>query len=327
MNLSWISKYRGQLMGVAILMVALFHSSIVHTNDLIDFFCFSGDMGVDIFFFLSGFGMYYACLKKPTYGQFMKKRMVRIVPAWFLVNLYGQLDAVGFDLTKLNAWGTIKCMTGLSFLLNGTLLFWYIPAQLLFYAMTPLFMRIYEKSRFKAYLTYGVVWIGLLGLSILFHNGRYFIFLFRWPVYFLGITFGELSDRKVEIGKKYLIIAGIIGAFGMVFVNLVRKYNYLSFVRYDYKYFAYVFVSIPLCLLLSLFFEKSRYFFKGLGFLGKITLEIYLLHEMILRKVQGTIDLFLFDSWGVIINLIVFLGTIGVAWLLHYILSVAGKNR
>ena len=95
MNMSLISKYRGQLMGFAILIVALFHSSIVHTNDLVDFFCFSGDMGVDIFFFLSGFGMYYACLKKQTYGQFMKKRMVRIVPAWFLVNLYGlAVDAI-----------------------------------------------------------------------------------------------------------------------------------------------------------------------------------------------------------------------------------------
>lgn len=326
MNMSLISKYRGQLMGFAILIVALFHSSIVHTNDLVDFFCFSGDMGVDIFFFLSGFGMYYACLKKPTYGQFMKKRMERIVPAWFLVNLYGQLDAVGFDLTKLNAWGTIKCMTGLSFLLNGTLLFWYIPAQLLFYAMTPLFMRIYEKSRFKAYLTYGVVWIGLLGLSILFHNGDYFIFLFRWPVYFMGIAFGELSYRKVDIGKNYLFMVGIIGVFGMVFVNLVRKYNYLSFVRYDYKYFVYVLVSIPLCLLLSLFFEKSRHDFKGLSFIGMLTLEIYLLHEMILRKVGSVIDIFSVDPWGVTINLLVFLGTVIVAWILHRVLSLLIKS-
>ena len=88
MNVNIISKYRSQLMGIAIVLVALFHSNIVRANNVLDYLCFSGDIGVDMFFFLSGFGMFYAYLKKPTVQGFYWKRLVRIVPVWFLVNLY-----------------------------------------------------------------------------------------------------------------------------------------------------------------------------------------------------------------------------------------------
>lgn len=321
MDFSVLSKCRGQLMGVAILLVALFHSSIVHANPTIDMICFIGDMGVDMFFFLSGMGMFYTYRKDTKPLQFYKKRMVRIVPAWFLVNLYIQLDQVGFDLTKLQLTSFVKYMTGFSFWLEGNLYFWYIPAALAFYAMTPAFMWMYKKNKKQAYAVFSIIWIALLGASIVFQNASYFIFLFRWPVFFLGILFGEFSYQKKKIKKAYVLSMALLLILGFFMENVIRMYNGRYGIRYDYKYFIYVLISIPICVILALAMDKIQYNFGSLRLLGGITLEIYLLHEYILRKVtiwMGTVP---FDSFGIWFNVLVFVGTVGVAWVLHVILA------
>ncbi|MCR4802764.1 MAG: acyltransferase, partial [Lachnospiraceae bacterium] len=189
MDYSLLSKYRGQLMGLAIIFVALFHSSLDHSYLIVDMLCFGGDMGVDIFFLISGFGMYYAFLKKPKLLQFYMKRVSRIVPAWFIVNLIIRFQED--DLTSIDKLFLLKTMTGFSFWIDGNLYFWYVSAILAFYLITPLFMFLYQKKKHYAYLTFSIIWFLLLGMSFVAHNASYFIFLFRWPVFFLGIYLGE----------------------------------------------------------------------------------------------------------------------------------------
>lgn len=77
-----ISKYRSELMGLSILWVVLFHSSI----DL-NFFPFSeiksiGYGGVDIFLLVSGIGIYKS-LEKNSISRFIKNRAKKIVPIWW----------------------------------------------------------------------------------------------------------------------------------------------------------------------------------------------------------------------------------------------------
>lgn len=324
MDVSLLSKYRGQLMGLAILLVAMFHSSVVHANAVIDMFCFCGDMGVDIFFLVSGFGMYYAYLKRPTWQEFYKKRIVRIVPAWFIVNLIIQLSDKTLTDIDWSVFG--KYMTGLSFWLEGNLYFWYIPAILAFYIITPLFMKFYLKNKKQAYLIFGGIWIGLLALSLVFHNADYFIFLFRWPVYFGGIFLGECSYKKVEIKKQAFVGIGILFVIGVVIENFIRQYNMLRYVRYDYKYLVYFIVAIPLCMMLVCLFDKVKYEFPVLKFLGGITLEIYLLHEFLLRKVTAYFEVLPFDNLAIVFNIVVFLGTIAIAFILHTLLDWVFKK-
>ena len=134
-------------MGIATIMVALFHSSIVRANDGIDLFFFVGDMGVDVFFFVSGLGMFFAWSKKPALKQFYINRFLRIVPTWFLVNLIVQFETIISG--QIDWWKEIKCFTGLSFILDGNLYFWYVPAILLLYLLTPVIMKQYEKETFS----------------------------------------------------------------------------------------------------------------------------------------------------------------------------------
>ncbi len=324
MHTETISKYRGQWMGIAILLVALFHCSIQRNHIAIAYLCFIGDMGVDFFFFLSGMGMYYAFQKKEvSLLEFYQKRTLRIVPAWFLVNLLRQYvfgAGIGLDLPSV-----IKLFTGFTFWLDGNLFYWYIPAQLCFYLMTPLFMKLYKQNKRKARGIFAGVWLVLLAICLLAHNADYFIFLFRWPIYFTGIFFGDLAYHKRKLPKYIpwmaLVLLGICGS------SLYWLFHHINMttIRYEYKYIVFYPFALSLCLLGSLLMEKSHARLRSLQWLGGITLEIYLLHEFLLAQFTRLVADIPFDSWYIIWNGMVFVITLAVAWALHQGISLSGR--
>ena len=84
-----ISKHRSELMGVAIIIVMLFHLDFN-----IDRFPFSlinypiticGSIGVDIFLLVSGFGLYLSLQQNNDFISYFKKRLIRILPAYYPV--------------------------------------------------------------------------------------------------------------------------------------------------------------------------------------------------------------------------------------------------
>ena len=67
---SLISKYRAPAMGIAILFVMFCHLDVAQKNHNVPVSSLAsilqtGSMGVDIFLFVSGFGLYYSCTKNP----------------------------------------------------------------------------------------------------------------------------------------------------------------------------------------------------------------------------------------------------------------------
>lgn len=67
--LKLLSDYRSCLMGIAIIWIVLFHSGIEAPENIIlralwyIFVSFGGGIGVDIFFILSGFGLFFSAEK------------------------------------------------------------------------------------------------------------------------------------------------------------------------------------------------------------------------------------------------------------------------
>ena len=319
MKLSLLSKYRAQLMGVAILLVSLFHCSVEHASEAFDLICFSGDMGVDIFFWVSGIGMYYAYQKNPTWKEFYIKRILRIIPAWCIVNLIVLFST--YTISNMDWVEFFKYMTGISFWLDGNLYFWYVPAIFCFYLLTPLFMKCYKENKKKAYFGIGIIWVLLIGIVVIMRKANYFIFLLRWPLFFLGVLFGEWSFKQVECKKKNILTCGIVFAVFFTLLEILKINLERPFVRYEYKYILYIFLSISLCILVAYFMDRGKYEFPILKFLGSITLEIYLLHEFLLRKITEHIGYVPFDSLGILFNILVFIGTVLIAWMFHKILD------
>ena len=81
-----ISRYRGELMGAAMLFVILFHVGLPRDDT---FFGLRrmGNIGVDIFLFLSGMGLWFSWSKHPDTKDFYLRRWLRIYPTWLIICL------------------------------------------------------------------------------------------------------------------------------------------------------------------------------------------------------------------------------------------------
>ena len=76
----WL-KYRAEIMGFATLLVMMSHVTNLF-NEMprkIYLITYRGNIGVDIFLFLSGIGMIYSLTKNYKIKEFYKKRIVRIL--------------------------------------------------------------------------------------------------------------------------------------------------------------------------------------------------------------------------------------------------------
>lgn len=82
-----LSRHRSAIMGVAALMIVFFHSEwhglpayAVHLQRHMN-------VGVDIFVFLSGFGLVRALRQQPDFPSYYRRRMRRLLPACYAVIL------------------------------------------------------------------------------------------------------------------------------------------------------------------------------------------------------------------------------------------------
>lgn len=140
LNYKLISTYRTQLMGLAILWVVLYHSTINASSvPVLGTLQAYGYGGVDIFLLVSGLGLYYAYRGNVSMATFYKRRLQRILPTYLPVVLlfcllYWGIGEMSFTEVLLN-------LTTLSFWLGLDSRFdWYVPALLVLYFLTPLFM-------------------------------------------------------------------------------------------------------------------------------------------------------------------------------------------
>ena len=96
-SLSLLSSYRGALMGVAIIWVMLYHLGDIDVSVIRVIFGV-GYGGVDIFLFLSGFGLYFSLSKKEnSLTRYYKKRFCRVLPEFWLYLLV--LFFLGMDFS------------------------------------------------------------------------------------------------------------------------------------------------------------------------------------------------------------------------------------
>ena len=87
-----ISKFRAEHMGLAMVFIVLFHVGLPRSDA---FFGLRrmGNIGVDIFMFLSGIGLWYSWVKSQTHRtgfirrwcSFYWRRLLRVYPAWVVI--------------------------------------------------------------------------------------------------------------------------------------------------------------------------------------------------------------------------------------------------
>ena len=135
-ELANISRFRGELMGAAMLFIILFHVALPREDA---FFGLRrmGNVGVDMFLFLSGIGLWFSWMKNPSAKHFFIRRYLRIYPTWLIIACLFYIPSFqgGSTWNWINLFGEITINWG--FWLHDELNFWYIPATMMLYLFAP----------------------------------------------------------------------------------------------------------------------------------------------------------------------------------------------
>ena len=311
-----ISRYRGELMGAAMLFIILFHVWLPR-GDMFFGLRRCGNVGVDMFLFLSGMGLWYAWSKHPTLKQYFIRRYVRIYPAWLIIAcLYyiprfpkgGQLsDLLGDILINWDFW------------LNCELHFWYIPAIMMLYTVAPLYMALIERQPLYRWLpVVAVTWCVMVEWVTPIHEavGHLEIFWSRIPIFLIGINMGEQirQQRTVEPQAAWLLLLVFLMTFGTcVYLEQVKHGHFPIFI----ERMLYIPLTVTgIFLLCHLLNHAPRWLNASLRFVGTISLEVYLIH---VHFVLAYIQPYRLGYWPTVI--LVTIATLPLAWLLHRVLS------
>lgn len=275
-----ISRYRGELMGAAMLFIMLFHVSLPR-NDLFFGLRRMGNIGVDMFLFLSGIGLWFSWMKKPSARHFFTKRYLRIYPAWLIMAcLYYIPHFHGGDfMAWLDLIGDITI--NWDFWLHDELTFWYIPAIMMLYCFAPAYMELIRRHPIYRWLpVVMIMWCILVEYVTPIHQavGHIEIFWSRVPIFFIGINMGEMVRTKQRIdgaGIWMVIILFVMTLFASIFLEQQRHGLFPLYV----ERMLYIPLTLTSILLLNRVFRRTpKWFNKTFKFVGALSLECYLIH-------------------------------------------------
>lgn len=284
MDLECIKNVRGILLGIATLIVMIFHSQLIDfhqfsminvINNILFFFQRTGNGGVDLFLLLSGIGLYYS-FSKNKLTTFYKNRIIRVLPQVIIIGL-----VYNIIVDKLTFVGTLKMFFSFSFLIKEILKVWYVAFILFLYLIFPFIYKVIKKYDLNGLILSLLVIILFNSLYSFFAFDSYYrneIALTRIPVFLVGVFLGKQICEKKSISVVLVMISFLL----FVLITMILYFNlnipsFSIFARYLYCPWVLCFV-IVFAYLFSLLNKRSYFIFKPWEFLGKYSLEVYLIH-------------------------------------------------
>ena len=311
---------RFPLMGIAVILVMLCHVNFTFMTALSRL---PLPIGVDIFFYLSGYGLIISFKeKRPGMWQFYKKRLLRIFPTlWFIVIIFFIItnslpESIQSKLiTKYTFPVLLRQMFGVNYLWNNDFFLWFIDAIVVLYIIFPLYATKFLNSRYKGLITYAGILMALVASAIIGQtnvNPVMQLFIIRIPAFLIGIYVGDNmaeTAETVETEKKgihwlyknstitLLLLLGIIATALMVLIAIKYQINQqILIVKYGLIYYPFVIFVHPVILLIFKVFKlmsKVKIFsliIKAFAFIGSISLQVYIVHMFVLTVVYYAIN-------------------------------------
>ena len=183
------------LMGLAIIFIMIFHCDVGTLLDgitpLYEIKRY-GDIGVDIFLLLSGFSLCASLCKDNNLQHFYRKRVVRILPAYFLVFgiWYAFFAWYGGDGITIYLYNLFF----LNYFLDNNLTIWFIPVILLYYLFLPFYYRAVQKCQYVKFLPLVVI---LLDVALMASGIRLTFILLRLPIFLIGANL-FMQDKAIS---------------------------------------------------------------------------------------------------------------------------------
>lgn len=288
-----ISERREEIMGVAILWVVLFHSSVTIRLQPFAMLKSLGYGGVDLFLFLSGMGIWQS-LSRHSVSTFFKNRLNRIVPTWWAYLLVWV--GVGYWHTRLRV--PFQQLLGFAVFTGfwrglpnqGN---WYVYAVMLFYALSPLLYGLIREAKNKTAVGSALLAFALLA-ALSWRGAMSLNAVSRLPIFIVGMLFSATWQERA-VGKRALPAAAalLLGGSALT-VGLFLAFPLDRLTETGLYWYPFLLTAPPLCLFLALLFDRSArrapWLNRALRRLGKASLEILLATDYIFLWTADWID-------------------------------------
>lgn len=316
-----ISRFRAEQMGAAMLFVILFHVAL-DRGDPFYGLRRCGNVGVDIFLFLSGVGLWFSWVKTPDVLRFYRRRLLRIVPTWIVVAtafyMPDYLGARRFSCSLVDLIGDTTI--NWDFWLHDELTFWYVPAIMALYLVAPWYMRLVQSRPVYRWLPLlMVIWCVMVQWVLPIHHavGHIEIFWSRVPIFFIGINFGEMvrTRRQLPGEAVWLLLITFLMTFGTcLYLEQVRHGHFPLFVE------RMLYIPFTVCTVLvmnRIFRRMPQWVNSSFRFVGALSLEAYLIHiHFVLAYVQP----YHLGYWPTFLLTVAI--TLPIAWLLQRLIGL-----
>ncbi len=298
-----VSRNRTCLMGVAILLIVVCHAEfrIPVWRILYPLYDIQRMLpgGVDIFFFLSGFGVCRSLDRNPDAASFFGRRIRRIYPIYLpLAAIWLATFCVLTPPVPLNS--AIGILTGMGFWAQLPYQFmWFISAILAFYLLSP-YMHAFLRRGKNLHVSFAI----LLLLSFVFSLPTFFTWQIlatsRLPIYIVGMYFCMASDQHRRGDVVFELLSYALMAYGLHLVVYMPSWVEDGYMYYHGLFnYPYLLVVPGFCMLLSRLADLLRkcflrIFVRFFECLGRCSLELCLIHFLVFQIAREFIT---FNNW------------------------------
>lgn len=356
-NYSCLSSQRGRIMGIAMLMVMLFHVGGMRHDTF--FYCLSrcGNVGVDVFLYLSGIGLWFswgkimrkkaaaraadggspglrdgtrgtgrrtlAAIAGSPYATFLRRRYARIYPAWLIIACIYYLPRC-IDGRASAADTALSIAVNCGFWQHDELTFWFIPAIMMLYTVAPAYMELIRRHAECRWMpAAAMVLCVLVQYWAPLHStvGHLEIFFSRIPIFLIGINTGLTVERQEPIGR-----AGWWMLLALFLMSALACINFEDGLRGRFPLFIERMAYIPLTVSMTLLMGRALASLPAWAgavpaFIGGISLEMYLIHAQFVLLPLQPLRL---GYWPTALAVVAI--SAALAWILHKVTAPLARK-
>lgn len=328
-NLDMISRYRGELFGLSIIGIIIYHyfcrvkaqfdSGFLF--ELADFYdnviC---SVGVECFLFLSGMGLFFSMTKDSNALHFYTKRLKRVlIPYAIWGGVFWIIRDLLFDKTSVARF--LYDFSFLSFLTEGEKVIWYIFFIAVMYLVFPLVFKVLsiKKNAFAGFLLMLCVGMATPVLVKIISPELYEnieVAVSRIPIFLLGAYYGKriYNHDNIKTGDIILVILGIV----FHIYSVLSRYEIIptgtGLFRYEFALFSVSIIFICVWLFSRI---KCKLLHSALKSVGAVSLELYMTHVTI-DNLMRFCKIPTYEIWYYILCVIL---SIIFSFLLHFALK------
>lgn len=253
------------------------HSSIKIVDFLLQSLIGSGYLAVGVFFFISGYGIMYGYLNKRYYlDKFLSNRIIKILIPFIVTNILYILGKVCIG-NKYSFKEILVSFFNCSIMPNS----WYMIVILIFYTTWYIIFCKYNKK--TAIILISVFVFSYMILAYMIELGKWwyvscapFVIGIVWCNY-CNLIFNFFRKNYFKVLPILISLFCISYKFSIIISYLINK-NITTII----EVLTYILSTITFSIILIMLLMKLKFDNHILNFYGDISLELYLIHNLVI---------------------------------------------